>query len=168
MGNSSSKEKEPYVPLAAISVPIGKNVFYTQHTTELTLRVQEKKYRRRGNEYEVKDISTTQTIFRIKKLIETKSLKIIQDPQGETLYEIEQKGLFTRSYTGKDGKTRTKHFKVKNHGRKGGITFQNSIGNGEKISLDLKGDLVRIKKSERNLKWVERTEMNSIYSMTEM
>jgi hypothetical protein len=140
MGNSSSKTKKPYVPLVPVSVPLGKDVFYTQHTSELALRVHEN---RPGKEYAVQNIPNLQTIFWVKKVKNQTIQKVIQDAKGEPLFEIEKKTFFNRSYTGTDAKTKARSFKVKIRGRKIMVTLQNLIGNGEQIELSLKGDLVR-------------------------
>lgn len=135
-------------PLPPAPHPVGVNGFYTQHREELSLRIRERKTAFSGDDFAVKDALSGQKIFNVNgKVLSLSGKKDVQDAQGKDLFTIRKKHLAIRkTYKGDDAKTGEEIFKVESSvftlGTKLKITFKNTAGRGEDLTLSLRGDLV--------------------------
>lgn len=145
---SGISNKIAYGPLPPAPHPVGVNGFYTQHTNELALRIRERKVAFSGDDFAVKDAANGQTIFKVNgKVMSLSGKKDVKDAQGVDLFTIRKKHLAIRkTYKGDDAKTGQEIFKVESSvftmGTKLKITFKNTAGRGEDLTLTLRGDLV--------------------------
>lgn len=145
---SGSSGRTAYGPLPPAPHPIGVNGFYTQHTNELALRIRERKTAFSGDDFAVKDAANGQTIFQVNgKVMSLSGKKDVKDAQGVDLFTIRKKHMAIRkTYKGDDAKTGQEIFKVESSmfvmGTKLKITFKNTAGRGEDLTLTLRGDLV--------------------------
>lgn len=149
MGLFSSNNLTAKGPLPPAPHPVGVNRFYTQHTHELALKVRERKVAFSGDDFAVKDAATDQTVFKVKgKVMSLSGKKDVSDAAGQDLFTIRKKHVAIRkTYKGDDAKTGEEIFKIESSffsmGTKLKVTFKNTAGHGEDLTLQLRGDIVR-------------------------
>ncbi|UZJ55507.1 hypothetical protein CBS101457_004827 [Exobasidium rhododendri] len=133
--------------LAPVPFPIGVYGRFTQHPQQIALRVRERKVSITGDDFAVKDAVSGQTMFQVHgKVFSISDKKDVQDAQGRALFTLRKKHLALRStYQGLDPQNGKVIFVVESAliaiGTKLTAKFTNSAGNGQDMTLHLKGDL---------------------------
>lgn len=143
--NKTPKAAEPLAPVPA---PIGVFRHFTQHPQQLALQVRERKVSISGDDFAVKDAVTKQTAFKVEgKAFSLSDKKEVKDANGTHLFTIRKKHIAIHStYQGLDPTSEEQLFVVKSSfslGTKLTATFNNKAGDGQEVTLHLKGDLVR-------------------------
>lgn len=133
-------------PLPAVESPIGVLPEYTRHTSEIALRIRERKSSWSGDDFEVKDAMTGEVLFEVKqKWTSLRQTKVVADNQGRELFHLKQmmslrhKFQAHRSLYAKTDPLFEVHATSfwKNSLR---VDFKNLADDGEPASLKLDGD----------------------------
>jgi uncharacterized protein YxjI len=134
-----------------VPAPIGVYGHFTQHPQQIALKVRERKLSITGDDFAVKDAVSGQTVFQVHgKVFSLGDKKEVQDAQGSPLFTLRKKHLAIRStYQGVDPKSGQVIFVVESAflalGTKLTAKFTNTAGNGQEVTLHLRGDIVSVK-----------------------
>lgn len=141
---NSVKQPPPPAPLLAPStIPIGVLPAFTQHQTQMSLKVREKKIAM-GDDFSVKDAVTGQKVFEVDgKMFSMHSRKEVYDAAGKKIYTLKKKLIALHTTYEGIAPTEETLFTIKGGwgvGAKLTITFKNLASTGADTKLHLKGD----------------------------
>lgn len=131
-------------PLPAVESPIGVLPEYTKHTSEIALRIRERKSWS-GDDFKVTNALTGEVLFEVKqKWTSLRQTKVIADSQGRELFRLKQvmslrhKFQAYRAHDSKDPLFEVHTTSLwKNSLR---VDFKNLADDGKPTSLKLNGD----------------------------
>ncbi|KZT25362.1 DUF567-domain-containing protein [Neolentinus lepideus HHB14362 ss-1] len=146
MGLFGSSDYEQIVALSGIGAPLGVIQAFTQHQSEFTLKLREKKLSFTGDDYQITTPDGRPFFIMRGKVLSLRSRKLLCDAQGQPILNIQDKILTLfkqfRMYPGESDGPEICH--VKHHfsvlGDKLSVHFKNF--DGREVELLVKGSIL--------------------------